>query len=106
MNWKCFALLALGCFATGCSKGYRVRLANYYYEPFDSVIVGHRAVIYTGLEPEQVSDYQPITSGKHSVLFVTRRGERFFGVAPLEKGGSGDYTIQIDGLRDVRVLRD
>ena len=106
MSRSVFFLSVAALMAMSCSKGYRVRVANYYYERFDSVIVGDRAVIFTDVSQETVTDYQKITSGKHAVLFVTQGGERFYRIAPLEKGGSGDHTIQIDGLRSVSVLQD
>ena len=101
-----FLPLLLGPLVTGCSKGYRVRVSNFYYEKIDSVIVGNRALIFTDLDTGATSAYQHIVSGEHSVQFVVSDGRRFFGLAPLRKGGSGDRTIQIDGLRQVVVLED
>ena len=87
-----------------CEKGYRVRVSNFYYERLDSVIIGNRAVIFTGIDTLATTEYTNISSGKHRVECLTSGGERFSGLAPLRKGGSGDHTIQIDGLKQITVV--
>ncbi len=87
-----------------CSKGYRVRVSNYYMERLDSVIIGNRAVIFTNVEHGTDTGFEPITSGEHAVECLTASGERFWITAPLPKGGEGDRTIQIDGLKEAIVL--
>lgn len=91
---------------TSCGKGYQVRVANYYLEKLDSVIIGNRAVIFTGVEAETRTEYRSITSGDHSVKCVMMNGDYFYGVAALPKGGEGSHTIQIDGLKQVTTLKD
>jgi hypothetical protein len=92
--------------SSGCSKGYRVRVSNFYYEKLDTVIVGRPEHIFTDIKFGQTTSYEKITSGDHSVRCVTGNGSSFYGTATLKKGGEGDFTIQIDGLKSIVVLQD
>ena len=99
-------LILLSAVFTSCEKQHRVRVSNFYVERIDSVIVGSHAVTFTDILPESTTDYQNVTSGKHSVRFVTASGRTFHAMAPLAKNEGGDHTIQIDGLEQVIVLPD
>jgi hypothetical protein len=99
------AVIAL-IFLCACKKGYRIRVSNYYLEKFDSVVIGSHAVSFTAIEPGSTTDYKSVTSGNHSVRFVTEDRHVFYALAPLPSGSGGDRTLQVDGLQAVTVLED
>jgi hypothetical protein len=89
-----------------CDKGYEARFTNYYSESMDSVVVGASGAVFAGIGIKQSSDYQHVKSGTHSVVFKTHSGLKFYGTFPVPTSGTGKYTIQVDGVRQVSILED
>lgn len=90
---------------TSCEKQYRVRVSNYSMQKLDSVVIGSHRVTFADVAIDEVTGYQPITSGQHSVRFVC--GDQIFTrLASIEKNTGPDFTIQLDGLRQVEVFQD
>jgi hypothetical protein len=105
-SFKIVPVLGLLLLLTACSKGHRVRVSNYYYETLDSVIVGRPEHIFTDIKHGVTTSYQGISSGEHGVRCITADGATFSGTASLTKDDQGDFTIQIDGLKSIVVLKD
>jgi len=109
MKRTCYNFLLLCCiivFLPACDKGYRVRFTNYYAEPIDSVIIGSNRLIFAGIARDSTTDFNKISQGKHSVLIISKTKKRFSTDLEIPKSGSGDRTIQIDGINQVSILEE
>lgn len=93
-------------FLWSCDKGYEARFSNLYTETMDSVIVGASGAVFSNIAFNQVTAYQKVRTGVHSIVFVTHSGERFYSNMFVPHSGTGKYTIQIDGVRQVSILED
>lgn len=89
-----------------CSKGYELRVSNYYTAGMDSVIIGNKAVVFTNLGMETATDYRKIGKGNHTVRFVPHMQEPFYGVVSIPGSGDGRLTVQVDAIKQVSVLED
>jgi hypothetical protein len=93
-------------FFSRCDKGYQVRFTNYYIEAVDTVKVGDTDVRFTTIPTEYTTDFQPVKRGRHHLEIITRSGKRFFGVMAIPSNGSGNRTIQIDGINQISILEE
>ena len=91
---------------TACDKGYEVRFTNYYIEPMDSVIIGNRMIVFTGVELQASTGYNAIGKGKHSIECVSRTKKRFSSEINIPSTGKGKRTIQIDGINQISILEE
>jgi hypothetical protein len=106
---KLFSKLIVFIFFTlllaACSKGYEVRITNYYTEDMDTVIVGNK-IIYTNVTRPSTTDYVKIEKGTHPVTFITKTKKVLESSINIPKNKSGKRTIQIDGQGTVLILKD
>ena len=87
-----------------CDKGgYQVRFTNLYTEEIDTLVVGLSGASFSNIEVKSTTEYQNAKQGTHALRFVTRSGQRFFGSFRVPSKGSGKYTIQIDGIKQINV---
>lgn len=88
---------------SGCDKGYQVRFTNLYTEKIDTLVVGLSGAAFSNIEVQSTTNYVPAKQGTHGLRFVTHSGERFYGTFKVPSSGSGKYTIQIDGIKQINV---
>lgn len=101
---KTIALLAISLLLfSGCDKGYQVRFTNLYTEKIDTLVVGLSGAAFSNIDVNATTNYVPAKQGTHGLRFVTNSGERFYGTFKVPSAGSGKYTIQIDGIKQINV---
>lgn len=91
---------------SACDKGYEVRFTNYYTEPVDSVVVGVNKVVFQDVAFKQTTGYQPLAKGKYGVTIISRSKKIIYGSVEIPATGTGKYTIQVDGIKQVAQLQD
>ncbi len=90
-------------FLTGCDKGYRLRVSNYYTATLDSVIVGERTIVVKDLAPMTSSEYQKIKRGQYFIRLMS--GNKTFTTSIFIPGkGEGNRSVQIDGIEQVSII--
>ena len=92
-------------FACSCSKGYDVRVTNYYIEDMDSVLVGDQ-MFFTDVKRQGSTNYQLLKKGTYNVDMVTKTKKRFHSSISIPKRKHGKRTIQIDGQGTILILTD
>ena len=96
-------LTGLTVLLTGCDKGYRLRVSNYYTSKLDSVVVGNRDIVVKDLPPMSSSDYEKLKRGNYHIVIVS--GSKTFTTSLFIPGkGEGNRTVQIDGIEQVSIL--
>lgn len=104
---KYFISLLLGaCFMFSCSKGYQVRVTNYFIEPIDSVIIGKNKLVLKDIKLEETTDFYSISKGIYEVQFISSTKKRFNASLTIPGSGSGKRTIQIDGISQISILEE
>lgn len=88
-----------------CSKGYEVRVTNYYLEAMDTVLVGDK-LIFTDIARQNSSEYKPLAKGTYNVTFITKSKFQVNSTITIPSKKSGKRTIQIDGQGNVLLLKD
>jgi len=88
-----------------CDKGYQVRFANYYTERMDTVKIGSK-VEFTDVAPQQTTEYSPIKKGKYGITFISHTRKIFYSNIEIPSSGSGNRTVQIDGITQVSILEE
>lgn len=99
-------LAVSGLLLASCDKGYEVRFTNYYIEPMDSVIIGDRMIVFTGVELQASTGYKAIGKGKHSIECVSKTKKRFSSEISIPSTGNGKRTVQIDGINQISILEE
>jgi hypothetical protein len=98
-------ILVISLIAGSCDKGYRLRFANYHTEQMDSVIVG-TDVMFVAVEPKQVTEFKKIRKGTHAATCITASKRKIYATVQIPSRGSGDRTLQVDGVEQVSVLEE
>lgn len=91
---------------TSCDKGYEVRFRNYYLEPMDSVIIGDNKVVYTNIEVKASTEFKSISQGTYMLKCISKSNKVFESQLEIPKNGSGQRTIQVDGLGTIDVFEE
>ncbi len=97
-----FALVLM----SSCDKGYDLRFTNYYLEPMDSVIVGSDVLVFTNIETQSASAYLPIKKGTYGVTCISKSKKKFSTEIVIPSKGSGQRSLQIDGLATFVLLEE
>jgi len=97
-----FALLLL----SSCDKGYELRFINYYLEPMDSVIVGSNVLVFTNVETQSSSAFMGIKKGTYGVTCISKSKKHFTTEIVIPSKGSGQRSLQIDGLASFVLLEE
>lgn len=97
-----FALVLL----SSCDKGYDLRFTNYYLEPMDSVIVGSNVLVFTNVETQSSSAFMGIKKGAYNVSCISKSKKHFSTKIEIPSKGSGQRSLQIDGLGTFVLLEE
>jgi len=98
--------LSFGFVLASCGKGYKVRVANYYTEDLDSVIVGNYKVVFADIARNQTSDFKNLSKGKYQVVFRAKNNKSFRSEVFIPSSGTGQRTLQIDGSTQIVILEE
>jgi hypothetical protein len=90
---------------SACSKGYDVRVTNYYIEQMDTVVVGDK-IVFTDVARQTSTEYKNMKKGTYNVTFITKTKVHINSSIVIPSKKSGKRTIQIDGQGNVLVLKD
>lgn len=99
-------LIIVSILLSACSKGYEVRLTNYYTEALDSVVIGNNDLVYTNVEFKATTNYYKLNKGKYPVLFIPKSKKKIKSSIHIPKSGSGKRTIQIDAIEQVFIFEE
>ncbi len=91
---------------SSCDKGYDLRFTNYYLEPMDSVIVGANVLVFTNVETQSSSAFMGIKKGTYSVTCISKSKKHFSTEINIPSKGSGQRSLQIDGLATFALLEE
>jgi hypothetical protein len=97
-----FALFLL----CSCDKGYDLRFTNYYLEPMDSVIVGANVLVFTNVETQSSSAFMGIKKGTYGVTCISKSKKHFTTEITIPSKGSGQRSLQMDGLATFVLLEE
>ncbi len=89
-----------------CDKGYDLRFTNYYLEPIDSVVIGANILVFTDIETQTSSSFMKIKNGKYGVNCVAKSKKRFSTEIEIPSKGSGNRSLQMDGLATFVLLEE
>ncbi|MCU0360756.1 MAG: hypothetical protein MUF75_08570 [Bacteroidia bacterium] len=91
---------------SSCDKGYNLRFINYYLEPMDSVVVGANVLVFKNVETQSSSDFLEIKKGTYGVTCITKTKKKFTTEITIPSKGSGQRSLQIDGLATFVLLEE
>jgi hypothetical protein len=91
---------------TSCDKGYDLRFVNFYLEPMDSVIVGSDVLVFTNIETQSSSAFMKIKKGTYGVRCISKTKKQFSTEINIPSKGSGQRSLQIDGLATFVLLEE
>lgn len=107
MDFKPVIIFAFfSCCLGSCDKGYDLRFINYYVEPMDSVVIGSNAIVFTNIETQNSSAFMPIKKGNYSVTCIGKSKKRFLTEIEIPSKGSGQRSLQMDGLATFVLLEE
>lgn len=99
-----FGFLSL--WMVSCDKGYDLRFINYYVEPMDSVVIGSSAIVFTNIETQNSSAFMSIKKGKYTVTCISKSKKQFLTEIEIPSKGSGQRSLQMDGLATFVLLEE
>jgi len=100
------SILCLTFFVTSCDKGYQVRFTNYYIEPMDSVAISGSKIVFKNVGLQETTEYFKIDKGNYPVIFYTVSKQEISSSITIPDKGTGLYNIQIDGIKQVSLLKE
>lgn len=91
---------------TSCDRGYQLRVANYYTEDMDSVVVGNNTLVFKKIPSLATSGFEDIKKGTYNVVFITSKKNKFYSKITIPNHGTGKRTLEIDAIEQIQLLEE
>jgi hypothetical protein len=72
----------------------------------DSVVVGANVLVFKNVETQSSSDFLEIKKGTYGVTCITKTKKKFTTEITIPSKGSGQRSLQIDGLATFVLLEE